>query len=400
MPNTAQGKVFPQNVTDSVEQYNAFVKNISQVIYERDWELQQIRYAALIGEHVLLKGSPGTAKSLLAKKFFDGIKGSRIYKSQFTRMMDENYLFGVQLLDEYKKGNIKHNTKGSIVDAHFAFLDEFFNASEETLVATNEVLNERTFSRGTQTEEAPLICAIMTTNQDRENEKELRAVYDRILFVSDVNDVESLNNRVSMYCDFLSNKITTHNPELSFATFMEMKQSFDTFVPSVSENVLVLFDTVISEFCEQSGAKVSTRKRNALLKIMKASAFLQERDTIVPEDIEEIKYALVKGGDPKLKTYFETVFQKVKQLSASIELIQKMEKLFIVAQTEKDKVQQRKILVGLEAKCSKLMDDMKNQNNTTTAAIFSSVEKLKERVVEFKDKAGSAGVSDSELFGM
>ena len=39
-----------------VDEYNQFFEEINGIFYEREWEVNQIRYAILMQEHVLLKG--------------------------------------------------------------------------------------------------------------------------------------------------------------------------------------------------------------------------------------------------------------------------------------------------------------------------------------------------------
>ena len=36
-------------------EYNNYFESINQIFYEREWEVNQIRYAILMKEHVLLK---------------------------------------------------------------------------------------------------------------------------------------------------------------------------------------------------------------------------------------------------------------------------------------------------------------------------------------------------------
>lgn len=395
MPQKKTKSSQPQSLAP-IPTYNKFFEEVSSLFYERDWEFNQLRYAILIGEHVLLKGVPGTAKSMISKKIFEGFQGARVYEAQFTRMMDESYLFGVQLLDEFKKGNIRHNTKDSIVDAHFARLDEFFNASEETLVSTLEILNERTFTRGAQVEQSPLIAAVMTTNQEREGEKELRAVYDRILFKSEVSDLAESKNRISMYCDYLEGKTDSFQPIIDFVVFQKLRDDFNNFAPTISESVLFVYDSVVSEYEVQNSIQISPRKKNKMLKIMKASAFLQGNDTITIADIEEIKYALVCGGDEKALTFFDTIFKKVKDSLKNAEVIQKLEKLFDANQAEKDTTVKYKTLVGMHKKCEGMLDKMKN--DAQGAVLVQMLESLHKKVLKAKDELEANGLNDSDVF--
>jgi len=377
-----------------VDEYNQFFEEINGIFYEREWEVNQIRYAILMQEHVLLKGVPGTAKSMLALKVFNGIEGAEVYKNQFTRMQDDSYVFGPQLLDEFKQGRVVHNITGSLITAHFGFLDEFFNASEETLVATLEPLNERTFTRPFQKVECPLITAIMTTNQERESEKELRAVYDRIIFKSDVKELADVHKRMDMYRDYLSDVTENTQPVIAFDDVQAVIKAFDEFKPNFSNGMLLIYDRIISEYEAQANVKMSPRKKNKMLKIIKASVFLRGGVADVTiDDIETIKFGLVEGGDVKGIGYFDTIFLKVKQSLAQSEVIQKMESLFDANKSETDVSKKYKVVLGLSKKCDKMIGEL--QNDSSAEILIPLIEALKMKVDKFK---GEMQIKDEDLF--
>ena len=111
--------------------------------------------------------------------------------------------------------------------------------------------------------------------------------------------------------------------------------------------MFLIYDRIVSEYEAQANVKLSPRKKNKMLKIMKASAFLRGADEVTIDDIETIKFGLVHGGDIKGIGYFDTIFLKVKQSLAQAEVIQKMEALFEDNKTEKDGALKLKVLVGL-----------------------------------------------------
>lgn len=375
------------------KQFVDYFKEIGSLFYERDWEVTQIMYAVLIGEHVLLKGIPGTAKSALARKVFKGFKGAEIYENQFTRFQDDSYVFGPQILEEFKKGIIKHNVEGTLVTANFAFLDEFFNASEELLVSTLEVLNERTFTRPHQKESCPLVTAIMTTNQERETEKELRAVYDRILFRSEVQDVMQQSSRLKMYADFVTNRIDKVNPVFKFSDLLKLIEEFDKYRPPIDTGVYTIFDSLVTEFAGQTSVFVSPRRKNQMLKIILASAFLRGNEDVDFIDVKEIQYALIEGGNIRAKTEFNAVYKKVEETMEQSLYIQKMEKLYNETLKEQDEVRRYKLWVGLSRQAGELIEQFKK--DTTLLLMVGMVEKCKEK---YDAKVKNDKPSDEKLF--
>lgn len=383
-----------KNVDKNTGDYLDYIESLEDMFEERSWEISQIKYAVLIGEHILFKGIPGTAKSMLAKTFFNGITGAKVFDTQFTRFMDESYIFGPQLLEEFKKGNIVHNLDGSIVEADFAFLDEFFNASEELLVSTNEVLNERTFTRQSQKAKSNLISAIMTTNQERESEKELRAVYDRILFKSDVKELVEQGSRISMYSKFLNKKESTA-PTFKFSSLKSLIKSFNDCDIKISEQLLVIYDSLLQSFEAETGKIISPRKKNKMLNILLASAFLSKRKEVEIDDLSELKYALVTGGDSKGLMYFETVLKKVERSLKDLKVFYKMKDLFKITMDKIGEVpspEDIRTLIGLEQKCIKILGEERSLDVGSLVTEFRK--EISVTLNEVKSK-----ITDSSLFG-
>ena len=292
------------------EQFNIFS--------ERENEVKALMYAVLMKEHVLFKGLPGTAKSQMAKMFLNNIKGSNVFKLQFNAFMDDTYVFGPQLLEEFKKGKTVHNIKNSLVDADFAFLDEFFEANEQVLTSCNEVLNERTFTRNEQQVNAKLVTAIMTTNREREKEKRLEAVYDRVLFKSRVLKVASEENRLEMYKNAMSGKLETFNP-YNFSDLQKLYNIIDKAQVSFSVGILNCYSLFQKEFEAQSNIHLTDRKIIKGLTLLKIVALLEDRDTIQLDDFQVLKTIFCVANEAKEETVFDAVFVKVRQEFGRIE---------------------------------------------------------------------------------
>lgn len=311
-----------KDMQQKINDYVAYFEKFKGILKEREYEIDQLKYAILISEHVLFCGTPGTAKSMLATKVFNGFfpdpskKGEKgpvpkFFNQQFTRFMDENYVFGPQSLEKFKQGVIEHNTENSIVDAHFARLDELPNASEELLVALNEVLNERSFTRQSQKIKSPLITAIITTNVDRSVEKELSAFYDRILFSSDVPPIVDLSNKMRLYQDHLGGK-HHEQPRFDFQDLLDIHADFAEYKPEFSDYILQQFDSLVTQTAAKMQKTISDRTRTKYLNLIKASAYLDNKAAkIQPHHILVLVYAIVKGGDGGAKNDFEMLVKSI-----------------------------------------------------------------------------------------
>lgn len=136
--------------------------------------------AIAAGEHLLLSGPPGTAKSLFARKIFARYEGE-FFQRTLTRFTDESALFGLPNLRVMRElGEIEYPARG-LASATFAFLDEIFDASDVLLRSLLTLLNERIWDRSRDIIHVPLRTCIASANYTRSNEV-LSAVTDRFLF--------------------------------------------------------------------------------------------------------------------------------------------------------------------------------------------------------------------------
>jgi MoxR-like ATPase len=286
------------------------------VYAERESELRQIILALLSKEHVLLKGLPGTAKSELSLKVLSGISGAKIFRQQFTAFMDESYVFGPMIIEELKKGKVIHNIKDSLVDCDFAFLDEFFNANEETIISCNEILNERTFTRNYQREKSPLITAILTTNQERESEKKLKPIYDRLMFTSNVLRVAQ--SRLGMYRNAIDGRL-----DVKAAYSMDKLRNLHSIIESApmifSDALLEAFDSLLKNYQEQANEYISDRKAIRSLTVLKIIALMRFSSEVSLDDLKELRYVWIVGNNAAQLSVFDACYMKIKQEFALIE---------------------------------------------------------------------------------
>jgi len=298
--NTHPGK-------QGLQEFRKYV-NKFDVYAEREKELSQLMYAVLMQEHLLLKGRAGTGKSELVKQFLHNITGTKLFSQQFTAFMDENYVFGSPLIDELKKGNIVHNIKDSLVDSEFAFLDEFFNANEELIISCNEIFNERKLSRNAQKVDAPLITAIMTTNQNREGEEKLKPIYDRILFTSIVNKV--VKDRQKMYLNALSGRLKVQ-ATFSKSKLFEVYDYIKSSAVDYSKEIIDVFDRLLAEYQTQANVYISDRKAVKSLKFLKVVALVNEDTSVTINSLQELKYVWVASNDVINEATFDGVYVSI-----------------------------------------------------------------------------------------
>jgi MoxR-like ATPase len=148
-------------------------------LVEREALVELIALAAVAGEHLLVIGPPGTAKSEAVRRVARAL-GGQVFEYLLGRFTEPSEIFGPIDLRRLKEGVVETQTAGMLPEAEIAFLDEIFLGSTAILNTLLALLNERTFRRGATRVRVPLRVCVGASNALPDDES-LAAFADRFL---------------------------------------------------------------------------------------------------------------------------------------------------------------------------------------------------------------------------
>ncbi|ACL10993.1 ATPase associated with various cellular activities, AAA_5 [Desulfurococcus amylolyticus 1221n] len=265
----------------------------------RSEEAELLVLSLISGEHVLLIGEPGTAKSALARRLADLVK-ARFFKYMLTRFTEPDELFGPLDIAALRDGKYIRVTKGKLPEADIAFIDEIFNANSAVLNMLLTLMNERVVYDGYSEIRIPLLTLISASN-NVPDEPELQAIYDRFLLRHFVKPVsEDLWGRLLDSSWLIEQGVYQEaRPVISIDEVRAVTSMiFKVNVSGVKEKLLKLYAVF-----EDQGVHLTDRRKGKALKAIAAHAFLKGRMKATEEDLYVLKYVAPRDREEAEKAY-------------------------------------------------------------------------------------------------
>lgn len=248
---------------------------ISTGLINREEEDKILNLALLTGEHVLLVGPPGTGKTLQADLFFRQLEG-KYFKTSLSKFSTEEAVFGPLNISALRQGRYEYCCENTLLDAHYALIDEMFDASDALLRSMLSVLNERQFNRGSFSIRCPLITVVATANYTRISEITM-AVVDRFLFQWQIRLLEE-KELINLF-DW---RVPEPQRKISLSEIEAAQNAVDMvyFPPHLRE--------VYVKLCVSFN--FSTRRVFKSIRVIKAHALMSDRQHVIADDLLALKY--------------------------------------------------------------------------------------------------------------
>jgi MoxR-like ATPase len=270
-----------------------FLTELESPFVGRHEESLVITLALMTGEHVVLIGEPGTAKSAIARRSAD-LLSAKFFKYLLTKFTEPSELFGPLDIKALRQGVYRRITTGKLPEAEIAFLDEIFNANSAVLNSILSIMQERVLYDGYTEIKVPLWTLVGASNRVPE-EPELEALYDRFLFRQNVRplDEESWDSLLDASWKLEMGITQAASKVMSTDDIKEINNlMFKVDLSAVKSKLIRLFMIM-----NEKELHISDRRKGKILKAIAAHAILEGRLQATESDLIVLKYTVPKDID-------------------------------------------------------------------------------------------------------
>jgi MoxR-like ATPase len=274
-----------KNLETSVAAIRVAISEASKNLIERETLVELVALAAVAGEHVLIIGAPGTAKSEAVRRIAKAT-GGNYFEYLLGRFTEPSEIFGPVDLRKLKEGIVETEISGMLPEAEIAFLDEIFLGSTAILNTLLGILNERIFRRGHTRVNVPLRVCVGASNALPTDES-LAAFADRFLvrlFVEPIAD-PLLESLLEGGWD-LAKKDFSHAAQIEdIDNLSQLVSTVDLsrIRPNIAQAVRIL---------RSAGINISDRRAVKMQRLIASAAILDGRITAEMRDLWTLIYAV------------------------------------------------------------------------------------------------------------
>ncbi len=250
---------------------------LEQRFLGKDEVIRLLLIAVLAGEHAVLIGPPGTAKSALLRTFAKMMQAT-YFEYLLTRFTEPNEIFGPVDIAAFREGKYQRRMEGMLPLAEIVFLDEVFKSNSAILNSLLTLLNERRYTSGGQVMKCPLLSAFGASNEVPQDET-LTAIFDRFIL-----RIKSENLDAYHFQELLQKGMEhevmqlTDAPIHAYVAARELGEVHRAFAQRMhfSEEFFSRYKGLVFQI-RAEGVTLSDRRVVKLLKLFAASAYLDGR---------------------------------------------------------------------------------------------------------------------------
>lgn len=279
-------------------------KEISKVIVGQEEAINEILISLLAGGHCLLEGVPGLAKTLMVKTMSEALD-MKFKRVQFTPDLMPGDIIGTEILEEdHETGKKFFKFNRGPIFANIVLADEINRTPPKTQAALLEAMQEYKVTYAGTNYDLPLPFLIIATQNPIEQagtyplpEAQLDRflLYIKLGYPSEQEELNVLKNTTGIGKQSLQT-VLTDNEIIDLQKLTRQVHISDELIIRVNQLVRNTRPAnTNSDFVKQwCNWGAGPRAGQALILCAKARAVLNERFSVIPDDIAVLAYPVLR----------------------------------------------------------------------------------------------------------
>lgn len=279
-------------------------KEIAKVIVGQQTAIDEILIALLAGGHCLLEGVPGLAKTLMVSTLSKALE-MKFKRIQFTPDLMPGDIVGTEILEEdHETGKKFFKFNRGPIFANIVLADEINRTPPKTQAALLEAMQEYKVTYAGTNYDLPKPFLIIATQNPIEQagtyplpEAQLDRflLYIKLGYPSENEELDVLKSTTGTNKPILRT-IMTDNDIIDLQKLTRQVHISEELIVKINQIVratrpATTSSTYVKEWCEWGAGP---RAGQALVLCAKARAVLNERFSVLPEDIEALAYPILR----------------------------------------------------------------------------------------------------------
>lgn len=279
-------------------------KEIAKVIVGQQTAIDEILISLLAGGHCLLEGVPGLAKTLMVSTLSKALE-MKFKRIQFTPDLMPGDIVGTEILEEdHETGKKFFKFNRGPIFANIVLADEINRTPPKTQAALLEAMQEYKVTYAGTNYDLPKPFLIIATQNPIEQagtyplpEAQLDRflLYIKLGYPSENEELDVLKSTTGTNKPILQT-IMTDNDIIDLQKLTRQVHISEELIVKINQIVratrpATTSSTYVKEWCEWGAGP---RAGQALVLCAKARAVLNERFSVLPEDIEALAYPILR----------------------------------------------------------------------------------------------------------